>query len=202
MPGFDMGQMAKMANVTGPQRGSQRRSAGRFSAHSDIPSAPGAANIRAAINRARSQGDHQSAARQYWENGMMVVSARESGHNPNAQNNSDSNAAKGTPRRVRFSSSSRPSGLTTSRARRPICETQWPRPRRSSITPWAGTTFQLTGRISRRRFSRPTRGGRREGTDPAAGFCVGCRLPLSMAACHLRWRELADPPSVWQSYGF
>ena len=39
------------------------------------------------------------------------------------------------------------------------------------------------------------------GVGPLSGV-VGCRLPLSMAACHLRWRELADPPSVWQSYGF
>ena len=103
MPGFDMGQIAKMANVTGPQRGSQRRSAARFSAHSDIPSTPGAANIRAAINRALDlKGITNPRARQYWENGMMVVSARESGHNPNAQNNSDSNAAKGTPSQGAF----------------------------------------------------------------------------------------------------
>jgi SLT domain-containing protein len=33
---------------------------------------------------------------------MMVVSARESGHNPYAQNNWDSNAAKGTPSQGAF----------------------------------------------------------------------------------------------------
>ena len=33
---------------------------------------------------------------------MMVVSARESGHNPNAQNNSDINAVNGTPSQGAF----------------------------------------------------------------------------------------------------
>ncbi|RZT07726.1 hypothetical protein EV589_5957 [Mycobacterium sp. BK558] len=102
MPGFDVGQIAKMANVTG-QRGPQRRTGARLAANSDIPSTPGAANIRAAINRALDlKGITNPRARHYWETGMMVVSARESGHNPNAQNNSDSNAAKGTPSQGAF----------------------------------------------------------------------------------------------------
>ena len=103
MPGFDVGQIAKMANVTGQQRGTQRRSGARLADNSDIPSTPGAANIRAAINRALDlKGITNPRARHYWETGMMVVSARESGHNPNAQNNSDSNAAKGTPSQGAF----------------------------------------------------------------------------------------------------
>jgi hypothetical protein len=103
MPGFDVGQIAKMANVTGQQRGPQRRTGARLAANSDIPSTPGAANIRAAINRALDlKGITNPRARHYWETGMMVVSARESGHNPNAQNNSDSNAAKGTPSQGAF----------------------------------------------------------------------------------------------------
>ncbi|MFB1298513.1 lytic transglycosylase [Mycobacterium sp. pW049] len=103
MPGVDLGQFAKTANVSGQQRGWQSRTAARSSSHSDIPSAPGAANIRAAINRALDlKGITNPSARQYWETGMMVVSARESGHNPNAQNNSDSNAAKGTPSQGAF----------------------------------------------------------------------------------------------------
>ena len=87
----------------------------------------------------------------------MVVSARGVGPQPNAQNNSDSNAAKRTPSQGAFQfieptfRAYHEPGTSTN-LRDPVA-----RPRRSSITPWAGTTFQLTGRISRRRFSRPTR---------------------------------------------
>ena len=56
MPGFDMGQMAKMANVTGPQQGitaPQRRPVLRTQRY---PVGAGAANIRAAINRLSIRG--------------------------------------------------------------------------------------------------------------------------------------------------
>jgi SLT domain-containing protein len=100
LPKFDIGQIAKMANLTGQVQ--SRPFSGRHSgikvAASDTPLTPGAANMRAAINRALDiKGITDPRARRNWETGMMVVSARESGHNPAATNNWDSNAAKGTP---------------------------------------------------------------------------------------------------------
>jgi hypothetical protein len=101
-PGLNFGQLAKTANLTGQLRGGRRPLGERYSGirvqPSDIPTTPGAATIRAAINRALDiKGITDPRARRNWETGMMVVSARESGHNPNAKNNWDSNAAKGTP---------------------------------------------------------------------------------------------------------
>ncbi|MGV7254605.1 lytic transglycosylase [Mycobacterium kansasii] len=74
------------------------RHAGLHLRPDDIPQTPGAATIRAAIRRALDiKGITDPVARANWETGMMIVSSRESGHNPAAVNNSDSNARKGTP---------------------------------------------------------------------------------------------------------
>ena len=63
-----------------------------------VPMTPGAATFRAAIAKALDlKGITDPRARAVWEAGMMTVVSRESGFDPNAQNNSDSNARKGTP---------------------------------------------------------------------------------------------------------
>ena len=63
-----------------------------------VPHTPGAASIRAAINAALDvKGVTNPAARANWEAGMMTVSGRESSNNPDAVNNSDSNAAAANP---------------------------------------------------------------------------------------------------------
>ncbi|WP_027332082.1 lytic transglycosylase [Mycolicibacterium tusciae] len=106
-PNFNIPQLARAANLSGQLNSGRRPLADRYAGMrvrpSDIPATPGAATIGAAINRALDiKGITNPRARRNWETGMMVVSARESGHNPNATNNWDSNAAKGTPSQGAF----------------------------------------------------------------------------------------------------
>ena len=105
LSGFNVPQIAKVANFTGQgrRRPSSARSTGVRVRPGDIPATPGAATMRAAINKALDlKGITNPRARRNWETGMMVVSARESGHDPNAQNNWDSNASRGTPSQGAF----------------------------------------------------------------------------------------------------
>ncbi|WP_421845946.1 transglycosylase [Mycobacterium sp.] len=61
-------------------------------------SGTGRAAVLAAIRKALDiKGIHDPAARSRWERGMDAVARRESNYNASAQNNWDSNAAKGTP---------------------------------------------------------------------------------------------------------
>lgn len=58
----------------------------------------GRAAVAAAIRKALDiKGIHDPAARARWERGMDLVARRESNYNANAVNDSDSNAARGTP---------------------------------------------------------------------------------------------------------
>ena len=106
-PSLNIPQLASATNLSGQPNSGRRaltdRYAGMRVRPSYIPAIPGAATIGAAINRALDiKGITNPRARRNWETGMMVVSARESGHNPNATNNWDSNAAKGTPSQGAF----------------------------------------------------------------------------------------------------
>ncbi len=58
----------------------------------------GRAAVLAAIRKALDiKGIHDPVARVRWERGMALVARRESNYNANAENNWDSNAARGTP---------------------------------------------------------------------------------------------------------
>ena len=64
---------------------------------------PGAGAIRGAIERALDvKGIRDPRARALWTAGLMTIAARESGFDPNAVNDRDANARRGTPSQGAF----------------------------------------------------------------------------------------------------